>query len=214
MGEQNGGIPRISGDTQIRDRGTLKVRTLDEWSTGQAQQFGDDLEWGRSHVMNLIDTGAMFVVDSEPDKAFLAHATREANANLMRRWFTDGWLGKVNPRDVFDPNFKTNGVVVGPEGPRSKLENRLTGFPDLSVVVEELITVGDRAIIRLLWRGTHTGPYSGVPPTGKPVQVRVVSIWRFENGRAIETWTVQDQFALLQQVGVISPDIKDAQVRL
>ena len=35
---------------------------------------------------------------------------------------------------------------------------------------------GDKLAVTLMWHGTHTGPYGGVPATGKPVAVRDTAI--------------------------------------
>jgi predicted ester cyclase len=56
--------------------------------------------------------------------------------------------------------------------------------------MEELLAFEDKVVIRVPWRGTHTGAYSGVPPTGLPVEVRIISIWRFERGRVVQNRTV------------------------
>lgn len=137
----------------------------------------------------------------------------QENAATTRRWFTEGWAGNLTLADeIFSPAFSTNGIVVGPAGPKRNIANRLTGFPDVRTTIEEVIVEGDKVVIRVLWRGTHTGAYSGVPATGKSVAVRVISIWRFEDGKVVENWTLQDQFSLLQQVGVISSAIGGAQV--
>jgi predicted ester cyclase len=56
--------------------------------------------------------------------------------------------------------------------------------------VEQLLTVDDKVILRLRWTGTHTGPYLGVAPTGKRVEVRGMTTWRFEDGKVVEDWTV------------------------
>ena len=108
----------------------------------------------------------------------------------MRQWFTEGWVGNEQLADlIFDQWFSNNGVIVGPAGPKRNIRNRLLGFPDLISVAEQLITVDDRAILRLRWSGTHTGPYLGIDPTGKRVEVRGMTIWRFEHGKVVEDWT-------------------------
>jgi steroid delta-isomerase-like uncharacterized protein len=144
-------------------------------------------------------------------------ATTEAEANeaTTRYWFTEGWLGDYATADkIFSDRFSTNGITVGTEGPKRNIENRLTGFPDLRTFVEEVLAVDDKVVVRLRWTGTHTGPYSGAPATGKPVDVRVISIWRFVDGKVEENWTIQDQFTLFQQVGIVAPDLTTAQVPL
>ena len=113
------------------------------------------------------------------------------NARVMRQWFTEGWAGHHELADgTFSDRFSNNGVVVGPEGPKRNIRNRLGGFPDLTSTVEQLITVDDRVILRLHWTGTHTGSYLGVAPTGTHVEVRGMTIWRFEDGKVLEDWTV------------------------
>lgn len=62
----------------------------------------------------------------------------------------------------------------------------------------------------LLWRGTHTGPYGGVPATGKPVAVRDSAIWRFRDGKVIEIFTLQDQFGMLKQIGYLPESVHAA----
>jgi len=118
-------------------------------------------------------------------------SSEAANAQLMRRWFIDGWAGNETLADeIFSDRFTNNGVLVGRAGPVRNIRNRLIGFPDLKSVVEQLITGEDQVILRLAWTGTHTGPYLGVQPTGKSVRVRGMTIWRFEDGKPVEDWTV------------------------
>jgi predicted ester cyclase len=113
------------------------------------------------------------------------------NALVMQRWFTEGWAGNEQLADeIFSDQFSNNGVIVGPTGPKRNIRARLAGFPDLTSVTEQLLTVGDKVILRLRWTGTHTGPYLGVPPTGKRVDVRGMTIWRFEDSKVVEDWTV------------------------
>lgn len=138
----------------------------------------------------------------------------EEHVAIMRRWFTEGWRGDVAMADeIFSPELTTNGIVVGIAGPKRNIASRLSGFPDVQAVIEDVIAVDDKVVLRVVWHGTHMGPYSDIPPTGKPVEVRGLLIWRFgTDGKVEEIWSVQDQFSLLQQIGVISPDLVGAQV--
>jgi predicted ester cyclase len=137
----------------------------------------------------------------------------EANAAAARRWYLEGWTGQLElAHAIFAPELAINGLVVGPTGPQRNCANRLVGFPDLTVVVEEQVIADDKVVTRVLWRATHTGPYSGVAPTGRPVAVRDISIWRFVDGKSVENWTVLDQFGLLQQIGAIPATISGFEV--
>lgn len=134
--------------------------------------------------------------------------TGESNARAVRRWFTEGWTGRLDLADeIFSPILRTNGILVGTDGPKRNNRMRLEGFPDLRVIIDDLIVADDRCIVRLTWTGTHTGPFGGVPPTGKTVQVHGIAIWRFAEGRVTEIWSMQDQFSLFHQIGAIPPEI-------
>jgi steroid delta-isomerase-like uncharacterized protein len=146
----------------------------------------------------------------EPDRD-----SAEANAAITRRWFTEGWVSRDRAlaESTFSPKFMTNGLVVGVDGPYLTIQSRLAGFPDVGTEIEEVVAAGDRVVIRILWKGTHTGPYGGVPASGKKVEVRVISMWRFEDGKVVDNWTIQDQFSLLQQIGYLPPTLTTAQGR-
>ena len=62
----------------------------------------------------------------------------------------------------------------------------------------------------LIWRGTHSGPYGGVPATGQPVEVRDQAIWHFTGGKVTEILTLQDQFGLLKQIGYLPDSVHAA----
>jgi predicted ester cyclase len=132
--------------------------------------------------------------------------TSEQYMQVARRWFTEGWTGNLALADgLFSEDLRNNGVHVGAAGPVGRIRDRLAGFPDLSTSIQDMFVSGDKLAVTLLWRGTHTGPYGGVPPSGKPVEVRDTAIWHFRDGQVSEILTLQDQFAFLKQIGYL-PD--------
>ena len=46
--------------------------------------------------------------------------------------------------------------------------------------------------------------------TGKPVEVRDTAIWPFRDGKVTEILTLQDQFAILKQVGYLPDSVHAA----
>lgn len=88
---------------------------------------------------------------------------------------------------------------------RADLKRSIAGlraaFPDLHLTIDDMVTHGDTVWVRMTSRGTHQGPFFGVPPTGKPFTITVFDVCRFENGRIVEHWGVPDRFALLEQLG-------------
>jgi hypothetical protein len=67
-------------------------------------------------------------------------------------------------------------------------------------VLLELTAKGDRVFG--IWRvvGTHTGSMYGLAPTGKPIDVIEVGLWRIEDGQIAEAWYFGDELGLLRQV--------------
>jgi predicted ester cyclase len=52
---------------------------------------------------------------------------------------------------------------------------------------------------------THAGPYLGVPPTRRPMTLRVMDLWRVGGGKIMENWVLLDFLHLLDQMGVDIP---------
>jgi len=78
-----------------------------------------------------------------------------------------------------------------------------TGFPDLALTVEFTITEEDKVAVRWTATGTHSGDFRGIPPTGKPINIAGVAIYRVAGGKIVEGWSQPDTLGLLQQIGVI-----------
>jgi predicted ester cyclase len=73
-------------------------------------------------------------------------------------------------------------------------------FPDLHIVIEDVIAEGDKVVSRNTVTGTHQGEYMGLPPTGRSITYQEILIARFVNGRVAETWAVVDVFAQMRHV--------------
>jgi steroid delta-isomerase-like uncharacterized protein len=141
---------------------------------------------------------------AEPD-------TGERYLETARRWFTEGWTGNLAlAEDIFSADLHTNGVHVGVAGPVGRIRERLTGFPDLTTDIQDMFVSDGKLAVTLIWRGTHTGPYGGVPATGKPVAVRDTAIWHLADGKVTQIWTLQDQFGFLKQIGFLPDSVRAA----
>ncbi|MCX4098532.1 ester cyclase [Nocardia sp. alder85J] len=130
---------------------------------------------------------------------------------LAYRWFTEGWTVDIDLADtLFSTDLVTNGVPVGIEGPKTRIRERLIGFPDLTTSVERLVAADDTVAIHLMWSGTHTGAYGGVEPTGRRVTISDLALWRFDGDLVVEIRTLQDQFGLLKQIGYLPDSVRAA----
>jgi predicted ester cyclase len=63
---------------------------------------------------------------------------------------------------------------------------------------------GDRVVTRWTGRGTQTGEFMEMSPSGKKVvAVPGVQIDRFSGGKIVENWTLFDQLGMFQQLGAV-----------
>jgi len=62
------------------------------------------------------------------------------------------------------------------------------------------VVEGDRVASRIRMRGTHSGDFMGMAPTGKTVEVSGMRMDRVENGRIAEHWAVIDLLGLMRQI--------------
>jgi predicted ester cyclase len=137
--------------------------------------------------------------------------TSEQYMEIAQQWFTEGWTGNLAlAEDIFSEEVRNNGVHVGVAGPVGRIRERLAAFPDLTTSIVDMFVSGDKLAVCLIWRGTHTGTYGGVAPTGKPVEVRDNAIWHFRDGKVIEILTLQDQFGMLKQIGYLPDEVRAA----
>ena len=93
-------------------------------------------------------------------------------------------------------------VHRGPETIKHHINDWLRGFPDLRFVVEEMIAEEDRVVSRSILRGSHTGIWLGIPPTGKQVEIRMLVTHRIEHAKFAEDWVLVEALGLFQQLGL------------
>ncbi len=92
---------------------------------------------------------------------------------------------------------------------RAAVAADLEGFPDQAIVLERIVVDGDDVASRWTYRGTHTGDYYGIPPTGRPVVSTFVAFDRIVDSKLVENWTVFDNYDLMRQLGLL-PDPEGA----
>ena len=93
------------------------------------------------------------------------------------------------------------GDHYGREGLRIAVAEYRAAFPDLSVTVEDLVAEGDKVAHRFTLRGTHAGPFMGIPATGRAVAATGIAIDRLAAGKLAESWVSLDALGLLRQLG-------------
>jgi predicted ester cyclase len=122
----------------------------------------------------------------------------EENKNLVRRE-QEELLNHTGNLAAAAELFASDRV----EAAKQEAANVRRGFPDLESTIEDLIAEGDKVVAHWRSRATHQGEYRGIPPTGKEVDFRGISIYRIEGGQIAQSWSVVDQLGLMRQLGAI-----------
>ena len=131
------------------------------------------------------------------------------NKALVRRWFEEVWnKGRADLIDEFlAPNVAIYGLGETLRGPAAFKPFHAAyrdAFPDVNIVVEDLVAEGDRVAYRWSATATHRGGGLGIPATHRAARFTGMGFARFENGKLLEGWNNFDQLGLFQQLGVVS----------
>ncbi|HRJ40818.1 MAG: ester cyclase [Caldilineaceae bacterium] len=100
-------------------------------------------------------------------------------------------------------HFLPPGMPQGHSGLRLFYGAFHTGFPDAQLVFDDILSEGERVVIRFHLDMTHTGEFNGIPATNKRASLSGITIFRFVDGKVAERWSESDFFGLMQQLGVI-----------
>ncbi len=109
--------------------------------------------------------------------------------------------------EIFGQNFRSALPQAAPpldkESWKAYIQVFFTGFPDIRQDIEDMIATDNRLVLQLMYHGTHTGDFQGIPPTGKSISIRAIGVNRIENGFIVENTVVLDMLSVMQQIGVI-----------
>jgi steroid delta-isomerase-like uncharacterized protein len=78
----------------------------------------------------------------------------------------------------------------------------LEGFPDLHVEVQDSSADEHMVAQRIVFTGTHTGPFRGLPPSARRVCFSGVEMNRMVDGQVAEHWVQMDAVTLFEQLGL------------
>jgi steroid delta-isomerase-like uncharacterized protein len=96
------------------------------------------------------------------------------------------------------------GQQPGREGLKDVILMTRTAFPDLEWVTEDMVAEGDMVASRFTWRGTHRGPFLGVPATGRHITVTGMVFDRVVEDQLVESQILMNTLSILTQLGAIA----------
>jgi hypothetical protein len=121
----------------------------------------------------------------------------ERNKAVVRRLVDEVFNG--GRMEVIDELFA---ATLAPEAKRW-ITPFQASFPDMHMDVIDLIAEDDKVVGRFICSGTHLGEWLGHAPTGRRFEaVDEVSIYRFNDGKIIHAWGIEDTLGRLEQLGL------------
>ena len=131
----------------------------------------------------------------------------DRNKALLRRFYEELWsrgnleiIPELVAEDFVD-HHPLPGTPPGREGLAALVTTWRTAFPDMRETCEDLIAEGDKVVGRFTMRGTHSGEFMGVAPTGRRVTMSGIDIVRVAGGKIAEFWYGEHLLELMQRLG-------------
>ena len=95
------------------------------------------------------------------------------------------------------------GQGPGREGFETFWKTLTTGFPDAHIEPRHEVVDDDHVVVAYTLTGTHDGPFEGIEPTGKKIEINGIQIGRFEDGKLVERWGSSDELGIMKQIGAV-----------
>jgi steroid delta-isomerase-like uncharacterized protein len=131
--------------------------------------------------------------------------TIEENKALVRRVidevFVHGRFDSVDEllSDDFEPhNWPFTGD--GKADLKAAIQRVEKGLTDPDWTIDDLIGEGDRVAVRVTAKATQSGPFMGMPATGRTYSIGEIHIVRIHDGKIAEHWHQFDGLSMIQQL--------------
>jgi predicted ester cyclase len=139
--------------------------------------------------------------------ASLPPAQRESEMLAARRYATFWHTGDARfARAALSPDFTDRtlppGRVQGVAGPLAASTFVRTAIPDLLADLRQMIVAGDRVTVHYRFHGHFTGRWAGTQGQGQAVDFIATDIYRIVDGKIADNWHIEDNLALMRQLGL------------
>jgi predicted ester cyclase len=133
-------------------------------------------------------------------------AARGRRTGIIRRLIEEGFnLGKSSVADeVCSPDFVNRvcvyGVPRGPAGLSEHISLIRRAYPDLELIVTDVVFEGDTVCIQWVSKGTAAGTYMGLDATGRTFWSAQIAFYTFTGDRVTDWRGTFDSMALFRAV--------------
>lgn len=137
-----------------------------------------------------------------------AQSNVEQNKQTARRWSEELWsrgnlavADEIIAKDYVRHDPGDPFPATGPEDVKRIVGMLRSMLPDFHIEVEAMIAEGDYVVSRYTATATDTVGYMGMPPTNKAIRTAAIQIFRFADGKIVESWAARDDLGTLKQLG-------------
>ena len=136
-------------------------------------------------------------------------SSRDATASLIRRRLY-AWngrdldtLGRLFAPDCTVESPTAGGTVTGRAAVQAIDQAWFAGFPDVVFATDDLFIDDNQVAWMLTARGTDSGGFMGLPPTGKAFELPMVVLSTMAGGAIVHEHRIYDFTGMLVQIGLL-----------
>ena len=154
--------------------------------------------------------GLMMQLGVIPSEAPAPDTTLTENEKLASRYFEEIMSqGKLDViQEILDPSFAfiiptQPEPIAGYEAFTGFVQYLRNAFPDIKFSVLRQTSEGNKVASRWSIEGTHKGEFLGAAPTGNSIKDYGIDIFTIRHGKIVSVHVNENDFGLMQQLGVI-----------
>jgi steroid delta-isomerase-like uncharacterized protein len=124
------------------------------------------------------------------------------------RYNEDVW-NSHNPdalAEYFTPDAKVHSMTPGSVAGtgldylKARARSLFDAFPDIKLVIEDVVQQDDRLAARVTLEGTQRAEFAGIPASGRRMKVYDFAMYRIVDGKISDVWSLIDMQALRDQL--------------
>lgn len=142
--------------------------------------------------------------DSKEGETKMTQEVAAENKALVRHFYKEVYVdwNMAFADEVVSPQFTSHDWPIDATGSkafRDYYAAKRSSVPGARYEVDDLIAEADRVVVRWRLLGTHKGDFGGIAPTGRPIVLKGIAIYRVRGGKLMERWVVSDLHGLLEE---------------
>jgi predicted ester cyclase len=153
--------------------------------------------------MNLLKSELLHELNSnsnemKPDnksivKNYIEKVVNTGDIEIITQFISSDYVEIYNSKRCF----------IGINGAKEHIKGVRNTYPDLKLSIDNQIAEGEWVATCYTMRGTHTGLWMGIKPTGKRIEVTGVNIDRIIDNKIVEHGGAANMFDVLLEIGAI-----------